>query len=367
LAFVDPAKMLLKSITFFLLLFGFSLVLIEGLSSSLLVLYPLTRPAVRETVHTQYDKELGWVNIPNIEIKDMYGPGLFFKTNSQGFRNQEDFTVNVTEGKVRVICSGDSFTLGYGVDNHHTWCHQLTTIDDRLETVNMGQGGYGIDQAFLWYMRDGAKLQHDLHVFALITDDFQRMKTDNFRGFGKPVLQLKNNVLVSTNVPVPQRSYFIPRLTEAIQKLKNFRALELLTKVYLKILPPPQNISSDLMDDQTYAVASKVFETLAYTNEMKDSIMVLVYLPTFIDYCEDTSEIWRESLKVLSADKGFVFIDLVEPFKKLPRSEIVPLFRGHYSEQGNRYIARSLYETLLSVDEISRRFGQKRSSKRRSS
>ena len=48
-------------------------------------------------------------------------------------------------GKTRIICSGDSFTLGFGVDNEHTWPQQLAARNANLETVNMGQGGYGAD------------------------------------------------------------------------------------------------------------------------------------------------------------------------------------------------------------------------------
>ena len=31
----------------------------------------------------------------------------------------------------------------------------------------MGQGGYGIDQAYLWYKRDGTKLDHDVQILRL--------------------------------------------------------------------------------------------------------------------------------------------------------------------------------------------------------
>src|SRR5580693_296090 len=45
---------------------------------------------IAERVHTQYDAELGWVNSPNVTVPDMYGPGIGFHTNAQGFRNDAD-------------------------------------------------------------------------------------------------------------------------------------------------------------------------------------------------------------------------------------------------------------------------------------
>ena len=86
----------------------------------------MTDASIAERRHTKYDPDLGWVNGPNIHIPNMYGPGVYLKTNSQGFRNNYDFDTAVPNGKYRIICSGDSFTLGYGVDNDHTWCQLLT-------------------------------------------------------------------------------------------------------------------------------------------------------------------------------------------------------------------------------------------------
>ena len=148
----------------------------EGLSSTAFVAYRIfLRKPLAERLHTGYDETLGWINLPNIYIEDMYGPGIYLKTNGQGFRNNKDFSPRTPNNKSRIICSGDSFTLGYGVDNDHTWCQLLVSINGRLETVNLGQGGYGIDQAFLWYKRDGSKLDHDVHIFAFITRDFVRI------------------------------------------------------------------------------------------------------------------------------------------------------------------------------------------------
>ena len=141
-----------------LILILMGLVLLEGISSAVLFVRGIARAwrgPLAERTHTRYDELLGWVNEENVEIPDLYGEGLSIKTNSQGFRADRDYNVTPPAGKVRIICSGDSFTLGYGVDNDHTWCQLLTTFDDRLQTVNMGQGGYGIDQAYLWYERDG--------------------------------------------------------------------------------------------------------------------------------------------------------------------------------------------------------------------
>jgi hypothetical protein len=108
-------------------------------------------------------------------IPDMYRPGVSLRTNSRSFRGGREFTEAVPSGKFRVICSGDSVTLGFGVGDDHPWCKLLESLDQRLETVNMRQAGYGVDQAYLWYKRDGGAFRHHVHLFAPIVDDFRRM------------------------------------------------------------------------------------------------------------------------------------------------------------------------------------------------
>ena len=92
-----------------------ALVLFEGIASTILFVKQLvnTKP-VAERLHTRYDSELGWVNIPNTHLDDLYAPGLYVHINAQGFRNDEDFDYETPSGKVRAICSGDSFTFGFG-------------------------------------------------------------------------------------------------------------------------------------------------------------------------------------------------------------------------------------------------------------
>src|SRR5271166_2773158 len=193
------------------------LLVLEGIASVYYVFREaFVSPPVAESLYTEYDRDLGWVNLPNVYLPNMYGRGKYLKTNSQRFRNNEDFPQQVPPGKTRILCSGDSFTLGFGVDNDHTWPQLLATRAPNIETVNMGQGGYGADQAYLWYKRDGVKLDHDIQVFAFIVDDFRRMQALTFIGYGKPILVVENGQLVTKNVPVPvTMDVWSPKLARA--------------------------------------------------------------------------------------------------------------------------------------------------------
>jgi hypothetical protein len=333
------------------------LLVVEGASSLVLLLLELAaeRPGVAERRHTRFDPELGWSNVPGVRIPDMYGPGIGLTVNAQGFRGAEDVEPQVPEGRVRVVCSGDSFTLGYGVADDETWCARLAARDPRLETVNMGQGGYGIDQAWLWYRRDGATLEHRIHVFAFIRVDFGRMLDDEFLGYGKPLLVLEDGELALRNVPVPRGAYRLPWLVERRGSFARMRSVQLFAPLLRREpeLPGPEPV-----DLRELAVA--VFEALARENARKGSELVLVHLPMREDHRDPSGDAMRRFVREAAGQRGIHFVDLVAALRRLPPARVEALYlgesspafleaAGHLSAEGNEWVARQLYRRLAAL------------------
>jgi len=345
------------------------LLLIEGASSFVLFARELSKPVKLPlpAAHTDYDTLLGWVNRRGFFDRDLYGHGIYFRTNAQRFRNDHDFTTAVPPGRVRLICSGDSFTLGYDVDNEHAWCAVLERKHPRLETVNMGQGGYGVDQVYLWYKRDGQVLDHDLHVFAVIQDDFRRMKARNYTSGGgqyaKPVLTLEGDSLRVGNTPVPRWTYLMPRLVSFVYQkrpaLAQLRVAQLAEQLQTRFARG-RGLDSAVADSVTWQVADRVFADLTSVNRAKESILVVLFLPTPGDWSGSASDRWRRWLRLAAVQQGFVFVDLVEDFRATPRDSTASLFykappprpggaSGHYGELGNEWVANRLYRHLMAV------------------
>ncbi len=334
--------------------------IIEGLSSSIFIARTaFFKDLVAERQHTQYDEEIGWINLPNLSIKDMYG-GKSFITNSMSFRNDKDFSLSVPSNKVRVICSGDSFTMGHGVGNDDVWCKLLESIDNRIETVNLGQGGYGVDQAYLWYKRNSFKLEHDIHIFAFITGDFKRMASDIFTGYGKPLLVLRDNVLINVNRPVPKRSYLIPGLPAVQEAFSQFSSIRIAKHIFSPKDPSLDPEKKKQQLNRTQAVVIKIIEDLKKINKAKNSIIVFVHLPIMDDYMKKGSEKWRHFLHTEAVKHDFIYIDLIDELRKYPPQEVETLYHWwHYSEKGNSYIANIMYEKLLSIPEITYKLQEK--------
>ena len=343
--FPKAAKVILINVVVLALL----LALAEGGASLLFIANQVLRtPGVSERSHSTYDETIGWVSVPNVHLPDLYGRGVYLRTNAQGFRNDRDFSREVPPGKTRVVCSGDSFTLGFGVSNDQTWCQRLAALDPRLETVNMGQGGYGLDQAYLWYRRAGVALDHNVHLFAFITDDFLRMQTDRFLGYGKPLLGLQGDSIVVRNRPVPRTSSFTRWRASQGHAIGNLNIVRLVQRVLGRDEPATTD-SAGQRPDETRAIVARMFEHLARINREKGSRLVLVYLPGPGDYRRnDLTTSWRVFVQREAERQRIAFVDVVAALRRVPPEDVNDLFapNSHYSVAGNAFVAREVGKLL---------------------
>src|SRR5258708_4118046 len=101
------------------------------------------------------DSELGWTVRPCGRTPD----GLY-EANAEGARAPADrsYGERSPPGRVRLVTVGDSFTHGDGVGMEDTWQRVLERRRADLDVVNLGVPGYGTDQAYLRWHRDGARL-----------------------------------------------------------------------------------------------------------------------------------------------------------------------------------------------------------------
>lgn len=340
-------------------------VVLEGCSSLTLFArstLAAARPLFAEEVSTQYDREFGWVAKKSFSAPNFYGPGIGLNTNSRGFRGTMPVADAVPNGKMRIVCSGDSFTLGWGVADQQTWCARLAS--DRVESVNMGQGGYGVDQAFLWYKRDGLTLDHDVQILAFVTHDFLRMAMDSFIGFGKPRLVVDGDSLRSVGVPVPRSAQrrFTMRFPIAVRQLRMSQLLASLTKRIggqegdeaFEAPPPPEARG-------TRAVFAHLVSQLKRINAAKQSRLVLVYLPSLNDFTNDGALRWRTAARVIADSLDVPYIDLIPALRQLERADANRLYFdsratlsfagavGHLTAAGNAWVAEVVRARLDSL------------------
>lgn len=300
-----------------------------------------------EERHCQYDEEFGWANKPETVIADFYGPEMTISINSQGFRGLENY--DAMNDAYRLICLGDSFTLGYGVDDRETFPFQLQqNLKAGTQVVNMGQGGYSVGQSYLWLKRSAPELKPDLVVCVFIVEDFRRLNsTLTGNGFSTPQFEVENGSLVVSNIPVPKKLQAGETLSQ------NFAIAESLTNHSMLAKGIAKMVSSEKMDADEHALFVALHllrETSRICNEM-NCPMVVALTPTLPELFDPASSLkyqqYSDSLKSFLKTEGIPFHDLRPAFQNLD-SETIFLDEKfhHYSAEGNRVVAEALANWL---------------------
>lgn len=333
-----------------------ALILIEG-STSLLMFARDYRnaqaPRGNSRPHTAYDTLLGWVNRPDFSSPDEYGKGIGLTTNNLGFRGSS--VVNAGDSATRrLACSGDSFTLGYGVADEKAWCHLLQGYYPGLQTLNMGQGAYGLDQAFLWYRRDGVRVPHQVQIFSMTYVEMERSITPSFMGRFKPMLVLDNGKLQTSNVPVPAQTDDALRRAYAGRLINNLRVMQFLRR--FSAFDGTTNVASAVMG--VWPTFEATFNELDSLNKAHGSELVLVYLPTPYDVNPGPLDERRAKLAAYAESHKVRFWDLTPALRALRKDSVdlafitkvppgaAPGVGGHYTNVGNAWAARELATRL---------------------
>lgn len=114
-----------------------------------------------------FDKVVGWV--PRVNLRT---PGRTI--NSQGFRARHDYPVQPPNRDHRVLCMGDSFTLGVGVTDDQSYPAHAEALMPGWEWLNFGISGTCLTQAFLHYQQTASKFDGKHVIIGFMTNDAQR-------------------------------------------------------------------------------------------------------------------------------------------------------------------------------------------------
>jgi hypothetical protein len=325
-------------------------------------------PRENRRPHTTFDTLLGWVNKPGAHSANEYGPGIDISVDAQGFRGTRTLTATPAPGVVRLACSGDSFTLGYGVDDAHTWCHGLESLIPGLETMNLGQAAYGLDQAYLWYMRDGVRYQPAVQVVALTYVQFERALSGNFDGRNKPFLALEGSRLVARGVPVPPQTDEALRSVYARRLLGDLRFMQWL-RTFGRF---DANQQAAQAVDARWPVFEAAFASLAEQHAKAGTTLVLAYLPVRRDQRPGPLDRRRARIAESAARLGIAFVDLTPALRAMRADSVdnaylgkapegaAPGIEGHYTNLGNDWAARELAAFLAREPRVAARLAAAR-------
>jgi len=138
----------------------------------------------RYVTDTQYGDFRIRRNMPNAHYWHKSGDGQWeFLINNQGFRDKREFDYQKPAEVVRVLVIGDSFTIGFEVQQEDTYAavteRYLKQNGVNAEVINAGMSGNSNAEELIFFEQEGWKYQPDIVVLGYYVNDLDdNIKSD---------------------------------------------------------------------------------------------------------------------------------------------------------------------------------------------
>lgn len=327
------------------------------------------------------DPVLGWVPRPGHQGVDgkLYDP--------HGIRTDGGAYDTVpADGVFRIVLVGDSYTEGAEVEFRETWGfyleEKLRQAGVDAEVLNLGVGGYGIDQAYLRWRETGRAFQPDLVILGLQPENALR-NVNVFRPFytgsttglllSKPRFVLVEDSLVLHNVPTipPQRipdwidgfwdsplaplETFRQRADEFPGVWARSRLLSTIVTVWeRKVLGRTTTTPASLLfapESEATPLALAVIQALRTDVRDTGAKFMVLHLPRarhdVLGLSRGTPLVYAELLEAVRA--RFWVVDPLPQLLQLARAgdtELLHRPHGHYAPKANRVVANVAGEAI---------------------
>ena len=327
--------------------------------------------------YQQPDPELGWINGARISFAGA-------TQSKQRVRSRRKYAPEPPPGVLRVAAFGDSYVHGDEVRDGEVWSALVEKDCRGVEVMNFGVSGYGVDQAYLRYLRDGRRLHADLVAIGFFPDQLVR-NVNVFRPFlapgtghqmTKPRFLLEDGALRLLPNPLRDLASYRQLLDDPDRVLgehaahdayfpRGYRAgpLDFLATVRLGKLavehlhtperPPPLVEGRFNPSSEAYAVTLALLEAFieAARQDGAQPLVVLFPDPGDLHRIRDGKETAYAPLVHDLSAREIPYLDLAASFAaEAPDAKVEELFlKWHYSPRGNAVVARAL-EAVLDRD-----------------
>ena len=328
------------------------------------------------TSQVMLDSLLGWRYRPGFQTADHL-------ISKQGLRGERLYDLTPPPGVLRVAAFGDSFVYGNEVKTHQSWPAFLETQAPDIEILNYGVGGYGVDQALLRFLTEGSDFEPHVVIMGFVTDDLSRL-TNVYRPFRsayewplvKPRYTVAGGELTFYPPPLTNVTDYEAFLngTRAITELGTrdewYEPLvydnpaydlsatvrlvsHLWTRLRGRYLDPDRLFDGSVFNTQSeaFAIQMALFREFVDSARYRGYAPLIVLLPdrkSLAQVAQGKSSIQAPLAQALDS-AGLPYLDMVTAFgDEFTERELQEWFMPgrHYSEAGNRQIAKALGDFL---------------------
>jgi hypothetical protein len=132
--------------------------------------------------YVRFDHDLGWVTAASTSVR---ADSTVYQTNAAGQRAEQEYSLEPPSEGRRLAAFGDSLTHCDEVDFSDCWTVRLEEEWPGAEVMNFGVQGYGVDQAWLRYRRDGRPYLPCAVLIDYFVENINRV-VNRFRPFYSP-------------------------------------------------------------------------------------------------------------------------------------------------------------------------------------
>jgi hypothetical protein len=286
-------------------------------------------PAVPREIG-QFSEILGWSLKPlSYATSNRTGYKIEYRINSKGLRDDE-IAYEKPEGTFRIVLLGDSGTFGFGVPIEKHFSTLLEGYFKNVEVINMGVGGFGVDQELLRLRSEGFRYRPDM-VLAYVAHygAHRHMHTKRF-GKKKPRFMLINGKIALTNSPMVDRQSALENVHGWFAR--NSKAYEILYNRIVGLIgqnqlsqrqQDKQNLKDEAFKKELHALGAAIIYAMHEDSSKHGATFVLV------------TQV--EKLHQATLNKQILSLDVSRPLSNSKFS--LPDGLAHINEAGNGVLA----------------------------
>jgi len=273
----------------------------------------------------------------------------------------------------RVALFGDSYAMGWGVDNAERFSDLLEAKYPNLDVMNFALSGAGMDQQLLIYENIAKQFEADAYIFAPCTIDITRnllnfmpsISPDGIVYQPKPYFTLSENRLVLHNVPVPRKPLPVEEVAADREAFTDLDTNPYTVRIFQLI---PQSIKKskrferlslafrrpysgyDSKESESWLLTRAICQR--FIQQVGGKPVLIVPIPTHHHIEMDIDTNYVERFMELNDAGGSCFVtDVLPYFKRLsPENRLKCCLENdslrHYSPQGHRIVADAISDIL---------------------
>ena len=339
-----------------LLCFGSLLITFAFLELSIRLKWPQVFPPHPQGIYVS-DNDLGYVLKPG--FKGEFSGAEFHvpvSTNEQGLRGKNLATPS--QKTFRVLCLGDSFTWGWGVNDDSTFPAVMEKFLQThyqqldIQVLNAGVPGYGTDEELEFLKKTGASLRPDLVIVQFFSgNDFD----DNLYPANR-VFEIRDEMLCQILDPGKDKTpHWLRQVYRLKQKSHFFHLASERAGYFLSqagLLARLEKSSSEYFDEEDAERARNLLIEINHVVERLGADILFVFVPEKMQLLSKPKAILRAANVVRSAaaEAGAPWVDLTSSLTSMPDiNELYFVQDAHWTSKGHLYVAQVLTERIIQL------------------